>query len=99
MRESKNQRSLSSMITRQSVSTPAHWSMEQWVEYLDEKFARHHKECTEGVTQMIASIKEVEEKMTTQGQEILKLQELETEREEESTAMALEISILQNRQK
>ncbi|GCB66552.1 hypothetical protein scyTo_0013588 [Scyliorhinus torazame] len=69
---------------------PAHWSMEQWVEYLDEKFVRHRKECTEDVTQMIASIEEVvdwvEEKMMTQGQEILKLQELATEREEESIA-------------
>ncbi|GCB73387.1 hypothetical protein scyTo_0006745 [Scyliorhinus torazame] len=75
---------------------PTHWSMEQWVEYLDEKFARHRKECTEDVTQMIASLNEVvgwvEEKITTQGQEILKLQELATEREEESTAMVLEIS-------
>ncbi|GCB76146.1 hypothetical protein scyTo_0019097 [Scyliorhinus torazame] len=83
MSESKNQRSPSSMITRQSVSTPAHWSVEQWVEYLDEKFARHRKERTEDVTQMIASIKEVvdrvEETMTTQGQEILKLRELATE--------------------
>ncbi|GCB64196.1 hypothetical protein scyTo_0013300 [Scyliorhinus torazame] len=82
---------------------PAHSSMEQWVEYLDEKFARHRKECTEDVTQMIASIKEVadpvEDKMTTQGQEILRLQELATEREEESTAMALEISILEDSQK
>ncbi|GCB85533.1 hypothetical protein scyTo_0026247, partial [Scyliorhinus torazame] len=58
---------------RQSVFTPAHWLMEQWVEYLDETFARYRKECTEDVTQMIASIKEVvdrvEEKMTIQGQE------------------------------
>ncbi|GCB68758.1 hypothetical protein scyTo_0008276 [Scyliorhinus torazame] len=93
MSGSKNQRPSSSIVTRQSVPTPAHWSMKQWVEYLDETFARHCKECTEDVTQMIASIKEVvdwvEEKMTTQGQEILKLQELATEREEESTAMAL----------
>ncbi|GCB65329.1 hypothetical protein scyTo_0013442 [Scyliorhinus torazame] len=85
------------MIMRHSVSTPAHWSMEQWVEYLDEKFARHRKECTEVMTQAIASLKEVvdrvEEKMMTQGQEIQKLQEQATEREE-STAMALEISIL-----
>ncbi|GCB84782.1 hypothetical protein scyTo_0025385, partial [Scyliorhinus torazame] len=53
------------------------------------------------MTQAIASIKveQVEEKMTTQGQEIQKLQELATEREEESTAMALEISILQDSQK
>ncbi|GCB82516.1 hypothetical protein scyTo_0021634 [Scyliorhinus torazame] len=56
MSESKNQRSSSSMVMRQSVSAPAHWSMEQWVEYLDEKFARHRKKCGEDMTQAIASI-------------------------------------------
>ncbi|GCB67623.1 hypothetical protein scyTo_0008092 [Scyliorhinus torazame] len=77
--------------------------MEQWLEYLDEKFAQHCKEYAEDMTQAIASIKQVavwvEEKMTTQGQEIQKLQKQVTEREKESTAMALEISILQDSHK